>query len=143
MTRPLPVGTWSRLLAAQWGMTLGSVIVVAGVVRGTWGVWLPVGAYLVGTALWGWSGWGAPLLRTRAVVRQLAWGAGWRGGVFLGLSYLTAALLRPDVFGLSVSGVVAVSALMAPMTSVVLTMLTVVALDAARSGGEPSGQPEA
>lgn len=132
-----------RLVALQWVAALGSVGLFAGVAGLPWGAWLPGGAYVVATGLWGWSAQGRPWIASRAQVRAVAWGAGWRGGALAAVVFGAVGALRPDAMEASAARIALASILILGVGSIGFTGLTLIALDAARPPPQGSSTSEA
>ncbi len=120
----------------QWGLAIGSVVAVAGLAGAPWGAWLPLGAYVVGTALWGWSDTGRANCRTRDDLKAVSLAVGWRGAAGLAVGFVVLRGLRPDGVDIPWGSALAIAGLVGLVGTFTLTALTLVGLDAARSSSE-------
>lgn len=121
------------LLACQVGVTAGLLGLVLLSPMGAWGAWVPAAGWFFGTALYVWRFAPDATLADRGELKALALGSGLRGGLVTGALVVGAQLLWPPPEPVAVGLLPVVGALVALLAAFVLTLLTLVGLDAGRT----------
>lgn len=119
------------LVRWQWGLTALVMGLALGVVRGPWGVWLPLAAYALGSFAWARSERGRLGLVGVDARKRLAWGAGWRGGVAVSLLWGIGWMITPHPDA-PPAAALGIGLLLGAVGAFTLTGLTLIGMDAAR-----------
>lgn len=121
------------LLACQWGCVCLAAVGAWAIGTEAWGLWIPVSAYVFGTATYVWRWAPDAAMHDRNELRELAWGAGWRGGLLVAAGALWALPGAAEGGPDTVVSRVSVSLLLAAGCAAAMTGLTLVGLDGGRS----------
>lgn len=121
------------LLTCQVGVTAGLFVLVLTSPMGAWGAWLPAVGWFFGTALYVWRFAPDATLEDREELKALALGSGVRGGLVTGGLVVAAQLLWPPPEPVALGLLPVVGGLVALVGALVLTLLTLVGLDAGRT----------